>query len=134
MGLIIDTGVFIVWERKGRAIDFSPWQDYGDTAVSVVTASELLVGIHRADEEARRKNRSAFVESVLAQLPILEFTTEVARVHAALFAELSTRGDMINAHDLIIAATAKYHDSAVLTTNVSDFARVPDLEVIELKT
>jgi hypothetical protein len=25
-------------------------------------------------------------------------------------------------------------DTGVLTTNVSDFARVPDLEVIELKT
>jgi len=134
MGLIIDTGVFIVWERQGRVIDFSPWQDYGDAAISVITASELLVGVHRADGEARRTTRSAFVEAVLAQLPILEFTTDVARVHAELFADLSSRGDLIGAHDLIIAATAKHHDSAVLTTNASDFARVPDLEVIELKT
>ena len=134
MGLIIDTGVFIVWERKGRAIDFSPWQDYGDAAISVMTASELVVGVHRADGDSRRNKRSAFAEAVLAQFPILEFTTDVARFHAALFADLSSRGDLIGAHDLIIVATAKHQDNAVLTTNVSEFARVPDLEVIELKT
>ena len=134
MGLIIDTSVFILWERSGHKIDFSPWQDHGDAAMSVMTASELLVGVHRADSEARREQRSAFVESVLAQIPILDLTTDVARVHAELFADLANRGQMIGAHDLIIAATAKFHESALLTTNLADFARIPDLEVIELAT
>ncbi len=133
MGLIIDTNVFVHWERGGHKIDFSPWNDHGDAAMSVMTASELLVGVHRADSEARRQKRSAFVESILAQIPILDFTREIARVHAELFADLASRGEMIGAHDLIIAATAKHHASAVLTTNVTDFKRVPDLKVIELK-
>ena len=137
MGLIIDTTVFIQWERSGHAIDFAPWEHHGDAAMSVMsvmTASELLVGVHRADSAARRQKRSAFVEMVLAQIPVLDFTTAVARVHAELFADLTSRGDTIGAHDLIIAATAKHHQSAVLTANVKDFQRVPDLVVIELKT
>lgn len=134
MGLIIDTTVFIQWERSGHAIDFAPWEHHGDAAMSVMTASELLVGVHRADSAARRQKRSAFVEMVLAQIPVLDFTMAVARVHAELFAELTSRGDTIGAHDLIIAATAKHHQSAVLTANVKDFQRVPDLVVIELKT
>ena len=132
MGLIIDTNVFVQWERSGHAIDFARWQNYGEAAVSVITASELLVGVHLADTEARRQRRSAFVEAILAQIPLLDFTSAVARTHAELFATLTARGQMIGAHDLIIAATAKHHTSAVLTTNASDFSRVPDLEVVEL--
>lgn len=132
MGLIIDTNVFVQWERTGHAIDFSRWTDYGEAAISVITASELLVGVHRADTDLRRQRRSAFVEAILAQLPIVDFTTEVARVHAELFATLATQGQMIGAHDLIIAATAKRFDSAVLTDNAAEFRRVPSLEVVEL--
>jgi predicted nucleic acid-binding protein len=134
MGLIIDTGVFVRWERSGREIDFSPWADHGEAAISVVTASELLVGVHRADSEARRDRRSAFVESVLAQIPIRNFTLEVARVHAELFATLSRSGQMIGAHDLMIAATARHDDCVVLTMNVTEFERVPGLRVIGLPT
>ncbi len=83
-----------------------------------------------ADSDARRARRSAFVEAILAQLPALDFTTETARVHAGLFATLSQQGQMIGAHDLIIAATALLHDCVVLTTNAAEFARVPGLDVL----
>ena len=134
MGLIIDTNVFVHWERSGRNIDFSRWEDRGDAAISVVTASELLVGVHRADTEDRRERRLTFVESILAQIPMLDFTLEVARVHARLFAALANQGQMVGAHDLIIAATARYHGHAVLTANVAEFERVPELEVVLLPT
>ena len=61
---------------------------------------------------------------------VLDFTTETARVHAGLFATLSQQGQMIGAHDLIIAATTLLHDSVVLTTNAAEFARVPSLDVL----
>ncbi len=131
MGLILDTSVFVSWERSGRSLDFSPWATYGEAAISVMTASELLVGVYRADTSSRRKSRSAFVEAVLARVPILSFTTEVARVHAELFALLLEQGQMIGAHDLIIAATAIYHQHAVLTLNVADFQRVSGLNVLD---
>jgi predicted nucleic acid-binding protein len=38
---------------------------------------------------------------------------------------------MIGTHDLIIAATALAHGSAVLTTNSDEFRRVPDLTVLD---
>jgi predicted nucleic acid-binding protein len=132
MGLIIDTNVFVQWERSGRVIDFSQWEAHGEAAISVVTASELLVGVHRADSEARRQRRSAFVEAILTQIPIRDFTIEVARVHAQLFATLARSGQIVGAHDLMIAATASHGDCSVLTTNVAEFSRVPDLDVIGL--
>jgi predicted nucleic acid-binding protein len=130
MGLVLDTNVFIYAERSGKVIDFSKWENYGDAYISVITVSELLVGVHYANSEARKTRRSAFVESILAQIPVLSFTTEAARVHAGLFASLAKKGQMIGAHDLIIAATAIVHNCAVLTENTKEFIRVPGLETI----
>lgn len=67
MGLVLDTNVLIRAERSAGAgcltLDFTPWAAYGNVYISSVTASELLVGVHRATTQARRITRSAFVES-----------------------------------------------------------------------
>ncbi len=130
MGLILDTNVFIHAERSASPIDFSKWESYGDVYISSITASELLVGVHYAKDEAKRIRRSAFVESILAKISVLGFETEEARVHAGLFASLAKQGKMIGAHDLIIAATAIAHNCAVLTENTKEFERVQDLETV----
>ncbi|MDM8558131.1 type II toxin-antitoxin system VapC family toxin [Candidatus Parabeggiatoa sp. HSG14] len=130
MGLVFDSNVFIRTERDKKSIDFSLWKDYGDVFISVVTVSELLVGVHRVDTEARHIRRAAFVESILTRVGILDFTTEVARLHAELFATLAKQGQMIGAHDLIIAATALTHGFPVLTADVTEFKRVPGLTVL----
>ena len=130
MGLMLDTNVFIYSERSGNPIDFSKWEEYGDVYISSITVSELLVGVHYADSDARKTRRSAFVESVLAKIPVLGFNTEEARMHAGLFSTLTKQGQIIGAHDLIIAATAIVHNCAVLTENIREFERVPGLEAI----
>ncbi|MBL0700382.1 MAG: type II toxin-antitoxin system VapC family toxin [Desulfosarcina sp.] len=130
MGLILDTNVFIYSERSGNPIDFSKWENYGDVYISSITVSELLVGVHYANSDARKTRRSAFVESVLAKISVLSFNTQEARVHAGLFATLAKQGQIIGAHDLIIASTAIVHNCAVLTENIKEFERVPGLETI----
>jgi predicted nucleic acid-binding protein len=131
VGLLIDTGVLIRVERCADAqLDFSPWAGYGDAAISVVSASELLVGVHRATPDSRRIRRSAAVEAVLAALPILDITLEVARCHAELVAALRQKDQTLGANDTYIAATALAGGHAVLTTDADDFRRVPGLEVL----
>jgi len=115
VGLIVDTNVFISFERRGQPIDLSPWEASEDVFISVVTVSQLLMGVLRADTESRRNRRSAFVEAIIAGLRALDFTTDVSRRHAELYADLARRGQMIGAHDLIIAATARYYDLSLLT-------------------
>jgi tRNA(fMet)-specific endonuclease VapC len=64
------------------------------------------MGVHRADSDSRRARRSACVEAIIGGMRMLDFTTEVARVHAGIYADLAHRGELIGAHDMIIAATA----------------------------
>jgi predicted nucleic acid-binding protein len=44
MGLIVDTNVFIRFEKSGKAIDLSAWELSERVYVSVLTVSELLRG------------------------------------------------------------------------------------------
>ena len=54
MGLIVDTVVFVAFERSGQRVDLSPWEPLDEVFISAVTVSELLVGVHLADTESRR--------------------------------------------------------------------------------
>jgi len=125
MGLMVDTNVFIRFEKSGQPIDFSSWESSQKVYISAVIVSELLMGVHRANTEERRQRRSAFVEAVISGVGVLDFTVSAARVHAEIYADLAKKGLTIGAHDLIIAATARCHDLSVLTDNVKEFSRVP---------
>lgn len=127
MGLIIDSDVLMRLERRGQTIDDLILDE--TAAIAAVVASELLVGVHRADSPERRGRRETFVEHVLERLPALEFDLRGARIHAQLWVELASAGQLIGAHDLMIAATAVAHGYAVLTDNLRDFNRVPGLEI-----
>ena len=88
--------------------------------MSAITASELLVGVERANTAQRRARRGAFVENLLAVIPVLEFSMPVVRTHARIIAALP-KSVTAGAHDALIAATAVHHGYALLTRNVADF-------------
>jgi predicted nucleic acid-binding protein len=77
MGVVIDTGVFIRWEREGGIIEFSRWSSLGEPCISVITESELKVGIHRANTRERRERRSLFVQTVLSNVVVLPIDSRV---------------------------------------------------------
>jgi tRNA(fMet)-specific endonuclease VapC len=127
-GWLIDTSLLVDAERGHSALGRVPADE--PHAISVISVSEMLYGVHRAPDGARSTQRQAFVEGVLAALPILPVTAEVARIHAGLWARLDDAGEPIPAHDLWIAATALAHGMSVATSNVRDFARIPGLRLL----
>ncbi len=135
MGLVLDTNIFIAAE-KGRLdpTRFEALSEYGEAYISAVTVSELLAGVQLARSAESRVQRSAFVEGVLSNVPVLDFTEEVARVYATLYAHFlkPRKKSPGNVYDLQIAATAIAHGYAVLTHNVRDFKKVPGLKIAPL--
>ena len=129
MALLVDTGLLIDLERGAGAPGIEESLGDEECAISVITVSEILDGALRATG-ARRTQRRAFVEYLLAGLQAIPITEAVARVHADIWADVATRGEPIGAHDLWIAATAIAHGLGVATGNASDFERVPGLRVV----
>lgn len=82
MALLVDTSVLIDAERRNRSLSSNLGDE--DRAISVVTVSELLHGVHRAKGGTARTQRAAFVEGLLAAVQALPITMAVARIHAEI--------------------------------------------------
>ncbi len=130
MAVLIDTSVLINAERRGLSLERALGDE--ERAISVITASELLHGVHRAIDDRVRAWRGAFVEHLIASVEPLPITTPVARAHAGIWSELERSGNPIGAHDLWIAATAVSYGMDVATANPTEFERVPGLTVVAL--
>jgi len=128
MGILIDSSVLIAWERDRVDLEsqLARCADE-DFAISAITASELLHGVHRASNPAQRRRREPFVEGLLARLPVISFDAVAARVHARLSAELAANGTAVGPHDLIIAVTALTKGYKVTTRDERSFPRIPGL-------
>jgi len=70
---------------------------------------------------------------VLDRLDVIAYTETTAFVHARLWPDLESSGNMIGAHDLILASIALERGSMVATLNKRHFVLVPGLRVIEPK-
>ena len=130
MGVLIDASVLIDYERRRVDLEERVQGREEETFfLSVVTASELLHGVHRARDPVTRARRTAFVEGVLGSMPLLPIEIATARMHARLWADLAAEGPLIGAHDLWLAAACLTHDLQLATANVREFRRVPALQV-----
>ena len=77
-----------------------------------------------------KAEREEYIRTFLSLVRILPYTEAIALQHARVWAELESSGKMIGAYDLIVAATALEHGSAVPTFNQRHFSKVPGVKVI----
>lgn len=111
--LILDTGVLVAAVR-GRA----SLPDDADIVIPSIAVAEFLAGVQLGSDAGRQAAQRAFLDDVLAVVPISEYDRSVAEHHAELLAHTARSGVPRGAHDLIIAATARATDRVVLTTDV----------------
>jgi predicted nucleic acid-binding protein len=133
MGTLLDSSVLIAGKRGQFDLEtFMAAHAEDDFAISAVTASELLHGVHRAKTPAQRSRREAFVEGLLAHVPVIPFDLVVARIHARLAAELAVNRVFVGPHDLMIAATAMAQGYDVAARDKRSFPNIPGLSLLRL--
>lgn len=132
MGIIFDTSVLIAIERSSQHVEgIIQGKEEDLFGISVMTVSELLHGVYRADSEKRRLKRRAYVEKIIEIFPIYPFDLSAARIYAEIWAKLAKRGINVGAHDLIIASTCISIGFSVLTSDIRDYRRIEGLTVEE---
>jgi len=133
MGVILDTSVLISLEKAESSLDeFIVGREAEPFGISVVTVSELLHGVHRADSERRRVKRESYVERIIDLFPVYPFDLAAGRIYARVWANLFRKHLFVGAHDLIIAATAISLGFSVVTFNLRDFEKIEGLTVEQL--
>jgi len=129
MGIIFDTSVLIALERGVHGLEkLASGRENDPFGISVVTVSELLHGVHRADSEKRRLTRGAFVEKIIQTFPLYPFDLSAARIYAKLWANIAKKGVTIGAHDLMIASTAIALGFSVVTAD-GDYSKIKEVSV-----
>jgi tRNA(fMet)-specific endonuclease VapC len=98
----------------------------GDVCISVITKAELLFGV---EVSPRRRQDEAAVSAFLSYIEVLDFPDQAALHYAKIRAELKTRGAMIGANDLLIAAHARSLGLTLVTNNTREFRRVRSLSL-----
>lgn len=130
MGILIDTNILIKAEKGAIVLDSHIDQRKDEEFfISVITASELLHGVWRAEEKAIQTRRSAFVEALLRSIAVLSIDLPTARSHAQLWAGLQSEGQMIGVHDSWIAASCISYGLHLVTDNTREFERIPGLQI-----
>lgn len=96
--------------------------------ISSVTYGELCFGIENGDNsmrEARWKELDLFTQ----RLFIEPWDENAAKHYGSIRSLLKKQGTPIGNNDLLIAAHARSLNSVMVTNNVREFQRVPDLTI-----
>ncbi len=96
--------------------------------ISSVTYGELCFGIENG-EAAMREARWEQLDMFTQRLLIDPWDEEVAKHYGVIRAWLKKQGTLIGNNDLLIAAHARSMSAVLVTNNIREFNRVPDLSV-----
>ncbi|MEQ6166919.1 type II toxin-antitoxin system VapC family toxin [Ekhidna sp. MALMAid0563] len=95
--------------------------------ISSITAYELHYGLVKNTN--LKKGIKEAVLGFIKDVEILPFRTDESIIAAKIRANLENDGKPIGPYDVLIASTALENKLTLVTTNVSEFQRIPSLKI-----
>lgn len=128
MKVMLDTNICIYLIKRKPTSVLAKFQQYelGDIGISAITVAELQYGV--AKSQYTQQNQAA-LDAFLAPLIMADFDQDAATHAGAIRAQLAQAGTPIGAYDVLIAAHARSLRVTLITNNMNEFRRVPDLAV-----
>lgn len=97
-----------------------------DVAISSIVAAELWYGVALSQ---RKKQNEAALKDFLDFVKVLDWPAGACPIYGGIRAHLKRKGTPIGAMDLLIASHAAFLKAVLVTENIREFDRVPDLKV-----
>ena|SRR5215217_1106778 len=125
--IVLDTNVLSELMRRrptARVVRWVDEQDASGLAITAVTVAELLYGVARLADGARKTKLVAAVEALVREDfagRVLPFDTAAAEHYADLVADRERQGRPVSVSDGQIAAICRCHGTRLATRNVRDF-------------
>jgi tRNA(fMet)-specific endonuclease VapC len=98
----------------------------GSVGVSAITCAELSFGAEYSRDPARGHQT---VAEFLAPLEQLDFPADAALTYSRIRTHLQRQGRMIGPLDLLIASHAVHLKLCLVTNNMSEYSRIPELNL-----
>lgn len=123
---MLDTNIciYIIRKRPDRVLEQFERCSSQQIAISVVTLAELQYGVERSS--AKELNQR-IVDEFAARLEVLPWDEWAARAYGRIRRGLEEKGTPIGNMDLLIAAHALSQDLTLVSNNLREFRRVPQL-------
>lgn len=127
MRYLLDTDIciYLINERPRKVLARFRRHAVGDIGVSTVTVSELAWGVAKTGSA---RNRAA-LDAFLLPIEIAAYDLAAALRYGEVRAELTRLGRPIGPLDAMIAAHALSLGVTLVTNNLREFGRVPNLAV-----
>jgi len=124
---LLDTNIVIyVFKRRPIEVLSTFNANASRMGISSITLAELL---HGAEKSSRVGENLAVIEDFCSRLDVLAYGAKAAQHYGAIRASLERSGTPIGVNDIHIAGHARSEGLILVTNNVSEFARVPALEL-----
>lgn len=129
MKYMLDTNIciYLIKQKPPQLLRKFAELSFGDVGVSAITVAELQYGVQKS--QYPEQNQQALGQ-LLIPLTIVDFDHNAAVAYGAIRAALERQGAPIGSLDTLIAAHAQSLDVTLVTNNVREFSRVPDLKVV----
>ena len=126
MRYMLDTNIIIYAKDARPEIVLERFRQYqpGDLCISSITMAELEYGVCNSSKP--EQNRLALL-TFLSNIDIIPFDTDAARSYGEIRYDLKSKGQLIGANDMLIAAHVKSLGYTLITNNTREFERVDGL-------
>ncbi len=128
MTYMLDTNICIYVMRKKPEKVLQRFRDELDSGICIssITLAELEYGMKHSSDPV--KNEQALLR-FLVPLSVLSFGLAAASEYGEIRAYLQSLGTPIGPLDMLIASHARAEGMILVTNNVREFERVPNLEL-----
>ena len=125
---MLDTNICIYVLRNRSEHLRNKFKAIENLCISSVTFGELCFGIENGDDSLK-KPRWEQLNLFTQRLRIASWDEDAARHYGFIRALLKKQGTPIGNNDLLIAAHARSRNAVLVTNNIREFDRVPDLSL-----
>ncbi len=124
---LLDTNI-VIYVMKRRPVEaltiFN--QNASRMAISSITLSELY---HGAEKSSQVSANLSAIDDFTSRLEVLAYTAKASLHYGSIRSVLEKSGQTIGVNDLHIAGHARSEGLILVTNNMSEFMRVPSLQI-----
>jgi len=124
---LLDTNIciYVINKKPSAVLERFRQEAPGGIALSSISAAELAYGVSKSGSDRNKEALALF----LAPLTLLPFDESVIWHYGLIRTRLEKQGTPIGPMDTMIAAHALSEGLTLVTNNVREFERVPDLRL-----
>jgi tRNA(fMet)-specific endonuclease VapC len=126
MKFLLDTNIciYIIKRKPQKVFEKFRTIEIFDIGISSVTIAELEYGVYKSQRQ--EPNRAALIQFLIT-LPVVPFDERSTQTYGQIRAGLERQGIVVGPMDLLIASQAISLGLTLVTNNVRELSRIPEL-------